>query len=523
MTGHTVETLTSRDPATGEILREIPLTPIEALPAIFQKARAAQSIWAMTPLKQRAQLLIQLREALVNHVDDITDLIVRENGKPRFEAMAHELIPSADLATFFSKRGPKALSDRRIPLSLMKHRKSTLNYWPLGVVAVITPWNYPFLLPWGEIVMALISGNAIIFKPSEITPLVGLKIQALIDEAGFPPDLVQTLIGDGKLGAAIIQNKPNKIFFTGSVATGKTIMRAASEHLIPVSLELGGKDAMLVLPDADLDFASSAALWGAYTNSGQMCASVERILVHENHEAEFTRLLANKLAKLRQGNSNSGDNDLGVVTFSKQKDVYDRQLAQARSHGVEFVTGGDWNADRTALRPTILKGKDLESSIAYREETFGPTVAIATYRSLNEAVKKSNDSQYGLLGSVITRDLSLGDRVARQLEVGTVTINEVCYTAGLPETPWGGLKDSGIGRTHSEMGLHEFVNIRHIHRPRARFLVFKSLWWFPYTTFQYATFRQMFGLYRKHWLDKLRAIPHILWNLAQMIKLEKRL
>ncbi|MBI3535072.1 MAG: aldehyde dehydrogenase family protein [Deltaproteobacteria bacterium] len=257
-----MSTLVSKNPATGEVLKELKTTLPDALPGIFLQARLAQEKWSNTPLRERSQYLIQLRETILDQVEEITDLISKENGKPKFEAMSNELLPCVDLLSFFAKKGPKVLKNKRIHLFLMKHRKSYLNFWPLGVVSIISPWNYPFLLPFGELVMALIAGNAVVFKPSEITPLVGLKIQSLIDESGFPQNLVQTVIGDGALGAAVIAQQPAKIFFTGSVATGKKIMSQASQYLIPVNLELGGKDAMIVLPDADLDFATSAALWG---------------------------------------------------------------------------------------------------------------------------------------------------------------------------------------------------------------------------------------------------------------------
>jgi len=393
------------------------------------------------------------------------------------------------------------------------------------VVAIISPWNYPFLLPFGEILMALVAGNAVVFKPSEITPLTGLKIQELCNQAGFPEHLIQTVLGDGGLGAAIIEQKPAKIFFTGSVSTGKKVMAAAAQHLIPVNLELGGKDAMIVLPDADLDFATSAALWGSFSNSGQVCASTERILVHESISEPFLDVLKAKLGLLRQGPSQTMNNDLGAITFEKQKDIYARHIAQAKARGATFVSGGEFTDDtsRRFLRPTIVTGPDIESLDIYNEETFGPVVAVSTFKTVDEAVRKANASRYGLLASVITRNQALGEEVARRLEVGTVTINEVTYTAGLGETPWGGVKESGFGRSHADMGLLEFVNVRHIHKPRARILVFKSLWWFPYTSHQYAMFRQMLNLYRRSWIAKLRAFPHFLWNFVQMVKNEKRL
>jgi succinate-semialdehyde dehydrogenase/glutarate-semialdehyde dehydrogenase len=516
--------IVSRNPATGAVLREIGATAPDQLPAIFERARQAQARWAALPIHKRARVLIQLRETILNHVDEVTDLISAENGKPRFEAMANELLPSVDMLTFFAKKGPKILRNHRIPMGLMKHRASYLNYWPLGVVAVISPWNYPFMLAFGEIVMALIAGNAVIFKPSEVTPLVGLKIQELADEAGLPPNVLQTLVGDGALGAAIIQQKPAKIFFTGSVATGKKIMAAAAEHLIPVNLELGGKDAMIVLPDADLDFASSAALWGGYSNSGQICASTERLIVHESIVQPFTEKLKAKLEQLRQGPPDgAGSVDLGAITFEKQKAIYERHMQQAREKGAVFVTGGEFSADRRFLKPVLVTGPQIESLDIYNEETFGPVIAMTTFKSDAEAIEKANRSRYGLLAAVIGRDLSRAEHVARQLEVGTVTVNEVTYTGGLGETPWGGVKESGFGRSHSAQGLYEFVNVRHIHKPRSRLFVFKSLWWFPYTEHQYATFRKFFDLYRRHWLDRLRAFPLVLWEFVQFLKREKRL
>lgn len=516
-------TIISRNPATGQVLRELESTPPETLPAIFERARAAQTHWANLTPRRRAAKLLLLRETILNRADALAELIAQENGKPRFEAMINELLPSLELLTYFAKEAPELLRDHPIPMGLMKHRKSYLNYWPMGVVAVISPWNYPFLLPFGEIAMALVAGNAVVFKPSEVTPLIGLKIQELCEEAGFPLSLIQTVIGDGSIGAAIIDQKPDKIFFTGSVATGKKIMAQAAKNLTPVALELGGKDAMIVLPDANLDYATSAALWGGFSNSGQVCASVERILVHESIAERFLDGLKQKLALLRQGPSQEGRNDLGAITFERQKETYDRHLSQARERGAQILTGGEFSDNRAFLKPTIVTGPQIESLDIYNEETFGPVVAVTTFRSVAEAVQKANQSKYGLLASVITRNIALGEEIAKQLEVGTVTINEVVYTAGIPETPWGGVKESGFGRKHSAMGLYEFTNVRHIHKPKSRLFVFKSPWWFPYTEYQYAAFRKFMNLYRRQWTDKIRAFPHFLWNFVQFLKREPRI
>lgn len=269
--------LVSRNPVTGEVLKEIPCTAKDSLPEILARAKDAQSRLAALSTKRRASYLFNSRETLLHASNSVASLVSQENGKPYFEALANEIFPAVETLTFFGKRSPKLLADQNIPLSLMKHRQSRLNYWPLGVVGIISPWNYPFLLPFAQSCMALAAGNAVLFKPSEATPLVGLKIRELIENSGFPKDLFQILIGAGDLGAALVEQKLAKIFFTGSVTTGKKIMAAAANHLTPIKLELGGKDPMIVLQDADLDFATSAALWGGFTNSGQVCASTERI------------------------------------------------------------------------------------------------------------------------------------------------------------------------------------------------------------------------------------------------------
>lgn len=520
--------LTSRNPATGEIIREINVTDINDLPLIFQKAREAQAKWALLRPKDRARHIGQLRETILDHIDDLAELISQENGKPFMEAMATEIFPSLEALRYFAKVTPRLMKDRPIPLGLTKHRKSYYNYWPVGTIAVIAPWNYPLLIPFSEIVMALVTGNSVIFKPSEITPLIGLKIQELCDEAGLPPNIIQTVIGDGSLGAAIIENKPAKIFFTGSAATGKKIMAAAAQHLIPVNLELGGNNAMIVLPDADLDFATSAALWGCFANSGQVCAATERLLVHEKLVEPFVSLFKEKISKLRQGNSATKSNDLGPITFDKQKSIYVDRLNEAKAAGMKIITGGEFNPADNFLKPSVIMdggngGAKLESLKVYSEETFGSIITISPFKTPAEAIQKTNDTAYGLTASIITNNLELAESIAKQLEVGTVTINEAFHTAGVPETPWGGVKASGFGRTHAEVGLMECVNIRHINRPKTRFLSFKSLWWFPYSPYQLMTFRRIVALYRKNWLDKIRDIPHLLFNFVKFIKEEKRL
>lgn len=514
--------LESKNPATGESLGSLNVTPSSALLETFNRSRQAQSSWACLPLKTRIQKLIDLREVLIEERHEIASLLSRENGKPIFEALSAELLPAVDLLTYYARNSAKILKKRKLPLSLLKYRKSEIEHWPLGVVAVISPWNYPFLLPFGEIAPILTAGNAVVFKPSEVTPLIGLKIQSLFEKAGYPTGLLQTVIGDGTLGQALIEQKPAKVFFTGSVATGRKVMTQAASHLIPVNLELGGKDALIVLDDADLDYATSCVLWGAFTNSGQVCASTERVLIHESIAGEFKNLLSKKAKSLRPGDPLNPSTDLGAVTFEKQKSVYEAHLSEARSHGAEITFGGTFSPDRTRLAPTLITGAGVESLQAYTEETFGPVVALTTFKNDGEAVLKANSSRYGLVASVISRDLGRARKLASQLEVGTVNINEVLYTAGLGETPWGGIKESGIGRSHGPWGLLEAVHVRHVHSPRL-FSQRKSPWWFPYSRLQYDLFDAVFLLYRKSWIQKISALPRLIFKAISFFKNEDRI
>ncbi|OFZ52950.1 MAG: hypothetical protein A2428_10570 [Bdellovibrionales bacterium RIFOXYC1_FULL_54_43] len=518
-----------KNPATGEILRELDPTPVELIPELFVRSRKAQILWAALPPKKRAERLKQIRETLLNHTDELIELITQENGKPRLEALSSELLPSLELLTYFAKKGPGILRDTPLPLRLMKHRKSYLNHFPYGVVAILSPWNYPFLLPFSDIMLALLAGNSVIFKPSERAPLVGLRIQELCDESGLPQNLLQTVIGDDSVGAAVITagasgaSGPDKIFFTGNIENGKKILRAAAETVTPVSLELGGKNAIIVLPDADIEYATSAIVWGAFTNSGQVCAATSRAFVHEKIIDAVAARVAEKLSSLRQAPSSQYDNDLGPITLESQKAIYSKQLDEARNRGATIVCGGNFSQDRVFLEPTVLRTQDTAGLSVFTDETFGPILAISAFKSPADAVEQANRGHYGLTASIITKNLSLGEEIAKQLHVGTVMLNEVVYTAGLPEVPWGGVKRSGMGRAHSECGLLEFVNLRHIHKPRSRLFIFKSLWWFPYTPHQFMAFRKFADLYRNHWTDKIRAFPHFLIHLVHFLKREKRL
>jgi succinate-semialdehyde dehydrogenase/glutarate-semialdehyde dehydrogenase len=368
-------------------------------------------------------------------------------------------------------------------------RSSGIVYEPLGVVGIIPAWNYPFSIPLGEAAMALMAGNSVVIKPSELTPIVGLKIGEIFKLAGASENLVQVVTGDGRTGAALVDAAPDKIMFTGSVATGKKIAEAAAKDLTPVVFELGGKDPMIVFSDADLELAADAAVWGAFCNSGQSCSSVERLYVENSIAEKFTSLVVEKTRALKQGPGSREDVSIGAMSSERQLKIVDEHVDAFRSEGAKIVTGGRRNEQLGGLfyEPTVITGATNEMQ-GMQKETFGPTLPIATFNTEEEAISLANDSEFGLTASVWTRDRRKGIRVARRLEAGSVCVNEVLYTHGIGQTPWGGFKNSGRGRTHGLEGLMELVQPKHIHVNRLAIL--PDAWWMPYSPTAVSTFRQ---------------------------------
>jgi succinate-semialdehyde dehydrogenase/glutarate-semialdehyde dehydrogenase len=357
-------------------------------------------------------------------------------------------------------------------------RSSRIVYKPLGVIGIISPWNFPLATPANEVVMALMAGNAVVLKPSELTPLIALRIGELFTRAGLPAGLLEIVTGDGSTGAALIDARVDKIMFTGSVATGKRVAEAAAKYLTPVVLELGGKDPMVVLHDANLNIAARGAVWGAFANAGQACASVERCYVHESVASEFIDRVVKETRSLKQGAG--AEADVGAMTTERQLHIVEDHVRDAEERGAKILIGGERvaNGEGFFFAPTVLTNVDHSMTIM-RDETFGPVLPIQTFKTEDEAIKLANDSVYGLTASVWTRDIARGRRLAEQIDAGTVMVNEVVYTHGIAQTPWGGVKQSGYGRTHGRMGLLELVTPQHIHVNRIWFLA--DLWWYGYS------------------------------------------
>src|ERR1043166_1420500 len=473
--------LICHDPATGEEIGRAPLTMPEEVARAVGRAREAAAAWAAKSYRERGRVIMAAREVILKQMEEIAFLISIETGKVVAEAISLEIAPALDLMQYFARQTAHLLAPRRIGIGQywFMGRTSYEIYKPLGVIGIISPWNFPFATPLDEVVMALMAGNTVVLKPSELTPLTGLKIKEIFDRAGLPEGVLQVVTGDGSTGAALVAAGTNKITFTGSVATGKRVAESAAKYLTPVVLELGGKDPMIVLADANIENAARAAVWGAFANCGQSCSSVERCYVHESIAERFIPEVLKEARRLRQGPGREENIYVGSMSSERQLRIVERHVNQAIDNGAIALTGGERVRDVTGpfYAPTVLTNVNHNMDVM-REETFGPVLPIMKFRSEEEAVRLANDSDFGLPASVWTNTIRRGQRLAAKIDAGTVMINEVFYTHGIAQTPWGGLKQSGLGRTHGLAGLLELVHSQHIHVNRLHFM--PDLWWFNY-------------------------------------------
>jgi succinate-semialdehyde dehydrogenase/glutarate-semialdehyde dehydrogenase len=468
-------------PATGEVLGEVEACAEADVAAKVAEARRAQVGWGELPPERRVRCLTSAKEWIARNVERAAKTISDDGGKPRVEAITAEIVGTVYLLDRMATLAPRWLADEPIsaPYWRMLGKRGVVTYRPLGVVGIISPWNFPFSIPFGQTAMALAAGNAVILKPSSATPLVGKLIEEVWREAGLPDGVLQVVHGPGRLGDALCRAGLRRILFTGSVAVGRHVMAEAARHMTPVSLELGGKDPMIVLGDADLDVASSAAVWGAFCNAGQVCASIERCYVHRSIFDDFVSRVVEKTRRLRQGPDAAFDVDVGAMTTEDQLRTVATQVQAAVRDGARILCGGDRPLDRPGwfFPPTVLVDLKPDMEVV-REETFGPVLPILPFDSEEEAIRLANDSRYALTACLFTRDLERGERLARKIEAGTVMINDTLFTYSMAEAPWGGPKDSGVGRTHGRIGLMDLVEPVHVCtnvRPGR-----KNDWWYPY-------------------------------------------
>jgi succinate-semialdehyde dehydrogenase/glutarate-semialdehyde dehydrogenase len=482
MTATATAKLDSHSPSTGALIDSVPVTGPDEVQAIVDAVAKVQPFWAQLTLRDRARYLERAAQVLIDESDDIRDLIAREQGKPRNEAFAMEVLPTIDALSWIAGEGQRILADEKIPMHqlFLKTKRSAFTYEPLGVIAVIAPWNYPWSIPFGEVALALMAGNGVVLKPASLTPLIGERIRKVFERAGVPEGLIRVVHGPGT-GSALVRSTVAKVFFTGSVETGRAVGEQCARQLKGSVLELGGKDPMIVLPDANLEHAIAGALWGGFANAGQTCSGIERVYVMSDVAERFIAGVVDGARSLTIGDPLQWSTEIGPMVSSEQFALVGELVDDAVAAGARLLCGGPVSPAPEGLQgdffaPTVLSGVTHEMRIM-REEIFGPVLPIIVVDSEDEAVALANDSDFGLGASVWTSDRGKGERIARELASGMVWINDHMFSHGACQCSWGGVKESGLGRTHSKFGLYECVNIKlRVWEPSA----IRNPWWHPY-------------------------------------------
>lgn len=485
------------NPATGEVLGRSHLNSTEEVLQAVDRARQAQAIWAGESIKARAAKLKHVVRYLADHVDDLTETVARDNGKTRMDALVTEIFPALMAADYYCRKASSLLKARCLKpanLVLANKRSKTVRV-PYGVVGIISPWNYPFSIPFSEVIMALLAGNGVVLKVATETQLVGRALERCINAADLPQGLFSHLNLPGRsAGAAFLEAGIDKLFFTGSVAVGQSLMAQAAETLTPLVLELGGNDPMLVCPDADLERAAGGALWAGLQNSGQSCGGVERVYVHRSVYDDFIDILAPKVERLRVGVDKDFDLDLGAMTTEKQKATVDLQVREALKAGAKLLAKSKApDSEKGHFLPAMLLTEVDHSMAIMQKETFGPVLCVMPVEDMDQALALANDSDLGLTASVWTRSRKQGKRLARQIKAGVVMINDHLMAHGLAEVPWGGFKRSGIGRSHGAVGMDEMTQVQtivHDHMPKVK----RNFWWHPHGPHVYDGFRGLVDL-----------------------------
>jgi len=480
-------------PATLEPIREIEVQTAVDVGDALERARKAQPEWAALPVEERAHYLERALKLVIQRQDEIIETVIEETGKASSEAISMEVFATCDALSYYAKRAPKFLraEKRRLHGMLRFVKKLQLVYRPLGVVGVITPWNGPFILSMNPTAQALVAGNAVLLKPSEVTPASGALVGEIFEAAGLPEGVLQVLTGDAETGAAVCEAGVDKVCFTGSVATGRKVAAACGQRLTPCTLELGGKDPLIVCADADVKSAAAGALAGAYMNSGQYCCGTERVYVVEELADEFTEEAVRLAGVLRQGAS--GEFDVGAIFWDRQLDVIERHVSDAVEKGATVRVGGRRNPELKGLyyEPTVLTDVTHDMEIM-RAETFGPILPIMRVRDEEEALRLANDTDYGLSATIWTKDVYKGAELAKRIESGGVCINDMTMTYGAPEAPFGGLKNSGVGQVNGESGLKSYCHALPILTDR--FGGKQSRSFYPYSAKKDASLKRLIGL-----------------------------
>ena len=450
-----------RSPVTLEPAAELVCANGEDVAAAIARARAAQPAWAATSMKARAAIVERALGIVLEMQDEIIDTVVAETGKARTDAMSMEIFAVADSLCYYAKNAGRFLAPRKRRvhglIGLMKQLR--IVYKPLGVIGLITPWNGPFVLLMNQATQAILAGNTVVAKGSEVAPFSAYLAQTIFTRAGLPEGVLQVLLGDGETGAAIVRGGVDKVSFTGSVTTGRKVAQECASRLIPCTLELGGKDAMIVCADADLERAVDGAWLGSCMNSGHYCCGTERIYVVEQVYDEFLQRVLEQGKHLRQGQHHGWDEDIGAIFWDRQLAIIEAQVEDARAKGASILMGGRRNPELAGLyyEPTVITGVDNRMDIMC-EETFGPILCIQKVASEEEALALANDSEFGLNGNVWTRDKDKGYHLAAAIDTGSCSVNDMAMSYGIPAAPFGGRKQSGLGQVNGKKGLRGYCH-----------------------------------------------------------------
>jgi acyl-CoA reductase-like NAD-dependent aldehyde dehydrogenase len=474
-------TLESFNPATGELVGSVATITPDQVQAVVDDVARIQPAWAELSLQDRARYMRRAADALLDEIDEIAELLVNEQGKPRAEAYTMELLPTVDALHWCAKAGPKILADEKVRMSqaFLMSKKGRFTYEPIGVVGVIAPWNYPWSIPFGEVAIALMAGNGVVLKPASLTPLLGEAIRRVFEKGGLPEGLIRVVHGGGAVGDGLAKSSVGKVFFTGSVEIGRKVGEVCAQRLKGSVLELGGKDPMIVCADADLDNAVSGAVWGGFANAGQTCSGIERVYVVRDVAEPFVEGVVAETERLRLGNPMRWETEIGPMTADTQYEIVVDLIEDAVASGATKRCGGPTDVDGLSgkfVAPTVLTDVTHEMRIM-REEVFGPVLPIVVVDDEQQAIELANDSDFGLGASVWTKDRQKGERIARRIESGMVWVNDHSFSHGACQCAWGGVKDSGVGRSHSKFGFYECANIK-MNAWEPGFT--RDFWWHPY-------------------------------------------
>jgi len=472
--------LESFNPATGELVGTVETLTPGKVQAVVDDVGEVQPFWAQLSLDDRARYMRRAADVLLDEMDDLAELLTREQGKPHVESYTMELLPTVDSLRWIADNGPDILADERISMPVfLKSKKAKFSFEPIGVVGVIAPWNYPWSIPFGEVAIALMAGNGVVLKPASLTPVIGDRIRMLFEKAGFPEGLVRTVHGGGRIGDALVKSSAGKIFFTGSVEIGQKVGVACAQRMKGSVLELGGKDPQIVCADADLANAVSGAVWGGFANAGQTCSGIERVYVHRDVSERFLEGVVRETERLTVGDPMEWTTEVGPMVSEEQARIVTELVDDALEQGAERLTGGPVKVKGMKghfVAPTVLTGVNHEMRIM-QEEIFGPVLPIMTVDSEEEAVRLANDSEFGLGASIWTKDQAKGDRMAREIQSGMVWVNDHSFSHGACQCAWGGVKNSGLGRSHSKFGFYECVNVKQLTWEPGWA---RDMWWQPY-------------------------------------------